>query len=162
MMVWGMFLAARDVLIGWIAAFCPAGGVHHRFLPAFRRVCAYCGLGGGYSPGVAVPGGGCDLLSRHIHENLRSGTFSGLSPVGWWGLVRRAPFSYAGLLGAICAGGWIILNLPSGPLMDFAMVPVKLYVACVLMNMCGLFMLKHEFAGEEEVGSFSPSGPAAS
>ena len=22
MMVWGMFLAARDVLIGWIAAFC--------------------------------------------------------------------------------------------------------------------------------------------
>lgn len=46
--------------------------------------------------------------------------------------------------------------------MDFAMVPVKLYVACVLMNMCGLFMLKHEFAGEEEVGSFSPSGPAAS
>lgn len=75
MMVWGMFLAARDVLIGWIAAFCPAGGVHHRFLPAFRRVCAYCGLGGGYSPGVAVPGGGCDLLSRHIHENLRSGTF---------------------------------------------------------------------------------------
>ena len=32
---------------------------------------------------------------------------------------------------------------------------VKLYVACVLMNMCGLFMLKHEFAGEEEVGSFS-------
>lgn len=88
--------------------------------------------------------------------------FSGLSPVGWWGLVRRAPFSYAGLLGAICAGGWIILNLPSGPLMDFAMAPVKLYVACVLMNMCGLFMLKHEFAGEEEDDSFSVSGPAAS
>ncbi len=40
--------------------------------------------------------------------------------------------------------------------MDFAMVPVKLYVACVLMNMCGLFMLKHEFAGEEEDGSFFP------
>ena len=88
--------------------------------------------------------------------------FSGLSPVGWWGLVRRAPFSYAGLLGAICAGGWIILNLPSGPLMDFAMAPVKLYTACVLMNMCGLFMLKHEFAGEEEDDCFSPSGPAAS
>lgn len=46
--------------------------------------------------------------------------------------------------------------------MDFAMVPVKLYVACVLMNMCGLFMLKHGIAGEEEDGSFSPSGPAAS
>ena len=46
--------------------------------------------------------------------------------------------------------------------MDFAMVPVKLYTACVLMNMCGLFMLKYEFAGEEEDGSFSPSGPAAS
>ncbi|MFR4224139.1 MAG: hypothetical protein ACLT38_11380 [Akkermansia sp.] len=56
----------------------------------------------------------------------------------------------------------MILSLPSGFLMDFAMAPVKLYVACVLMNMCGLFMLKHEFAGEEEEGGFSISGPAAS
>ena len=58
--------------------------------------------------------------------------------------------------------GWVILSLPSGFLMDFAMAPVKLYVACVLMNMCGLFMLKHEFAGEEEDGGFSISGSAAS
>lgn len=42
------------------------------------------------------------------------------------------------------------------------MAPVKLYTACVLMNMCGLFMLKYEFAGEEEDDCFSPSGPAAS
>lgn len=89
-------------------------------------------------------------------------SFSGLSPAGWWGLVRRAPLSYAGLLGAMYAGGWVILSLPSGFLMDFAMAPVKLYVTCVLMNMCGLFMLKHEFAGEEEDDGFSVSGPAAS
>lgn len=204
MMVWGMFLAARDVLIGWIAAFCfllpfmcaffmkmvrqSAMGEEDicpfpeldewldslmlpfvrlvvciivSFLPfavyAHTAACAadtplawlFLAAGVIYFPGV--------FMRTSVRER-----FSGLSPVGWWGLVRRAPFSYAGLLGAICAGGWIILNLPSGPLMDFAMVPVKLYVACVLMNMCGLFMLKHEFAGEEEDGSFSPSGPAAS
>lgn len=89
-------------------------------------------------------------------------SFSGLSPVGWWMLVRKAPLSYAGLVGAFSVGGWVILNLPSGLLMDFAMAPVKLYVTCVLMNMCGLFMLKHEFAAEEDDGGFSISGPAAS
>ena len=114
MMVWGVFLAARDVLIGWIAAFCfllpfmcaffmkmvrqsamgeedicpfpeldewlvslmlPFVRLVVCIIVSFLRVCAYCGLGGGYYPGVAVPGGGCDLLSRCIHENLRSGTF---------------------------------------------------------------------------------------
>lgn len=154
MMVWGVFLAARDVLIGWIAAFCfllPFAVYAHTAAWAADTTLAWLFLAAGviYFPGV--------FMRTSVRER-----FSGLSPVGWWGLVRRAPFSYAGLLGAICAGGWIILNLPSGPLMDFAMVPVKLYVACVLMNMCGLFMLKHEFAGEEEDGSFSPSGPAAS
>ena len=177
-MVWGMFLAARDVLIGWIAAFCfllpfmcaffmkmvrqSAMGeedicpfpeldewLDSLMLPFVRLAWLFLAAGVIYFPGV--------FMRTSVRER-----FSGLSPVGWWGLVRRAPFSYAGLLGAICAGGWIILNLPSGPLMDFAMAPVKLYVACVLMNMCGLFMLKHEFAGEEEDGSFSPSGPAAS
>lgn len=40
------------------------------------------------------------------------------------------------------------------------MAPVKLYVTCVLMNVCGLFMLKHEFAEEGEEDDFSISGPA--
>lgn len=87
-------------------------------------------------------------------------SFSGLSPVGWWMLVRRAPLAYAGVLAAIGAGGWVILNLPSGLLLDFVMAPVKLYVTCVLMNVCGLFMLKHEFAEEGEEDDFSISGPA--
>lgn len=89
-------------------------------------------------------------------------SFSGLSPVGWWLLIRRAPLAYAGLVGVVCAGVWIILNLPSGFLMNFAMAPVKLYILCVLMNMGGLFMLKHEFAGKEDDDGFSISGPAAS
>ena len=109
----------------------------------------FIAVGAAYFPGV--------FMRTSVLES-----FSGLSPAGWWGLVRKAPLPYAGLLGAICAGGWVILSLPSGFLMDFAMAPVKLYVACVLMNMCGLFMLKHEFAGEEEEGGFSISGPAAS
>lgn len=109
----------------------------------------FIAAGAAYVPGV--------FMRTSVLES-----FSGLSPAGWWGLVRKAPLPYAGLLGAICAGGWVILSLPSGFLMDFAMAPVKLYVACVLMNMCGLFMLKHEFAGEEEDGGFSISGPAAS
>ena len=204
MMVWGVFLAARDVLIGWIAAFCfllpfmcaffmkmvrqSAMGeedicpfpeldewLDSLMLPFVRLVVCIivsflpfavyahtAAWAADTTPGVAVPGGGCDLLSRCIHENLRSGTFFRSFSRGLVGAGQKGSFSYAGLLGAICAGGWIILNLPSGPLMDFAMVPVKLYVACVLMNMCGLFMLKHGFAGEEEDGSFSPSGPAAS
>ncbi len=134
-----------------IVSFLPFAVYAHTAAWAADTTLAWLFLAAGviYFPGV--------FMRTSVRER-----FSGLSPVGWWGLVRRAPFSYAGLLGAICAGGWIILNLPSGPLMDFAMVPVKLYVACVLMNMCGLFMLKHEFAGEEEDGSFSPSGPAAS
>lgn len=89
-------------------------------------------------------------------------SFSGLSPAGWWGLVRKAPLSYAGLLGAMYAGGGVILSLPSGLLTDFAMAPVKLYITCVLMNMCGLFLLKHEFSREEEEDDFSISGPAGS
>lgn len=104
----------------------------------------------------------CSLFPGRFHEDFRAGKFFRAFSRGWWGLVRKAPLPYAGLLGAICAGGWVILSLPSGFLMDFAMAPVKLYVACVLMNMCGLFMLKHEFAGEEEEGGFSISGPAAS
>ena len=109
----------------------------------------FIAAGAAYFPGV--------FMRTSVLES-----FFGLSPAGWWGLVRKAPLPYAGLLGAICAGGWVILSLPSGFLMDFAMAPVKLYVACVLRNMCGLFMLKHEFAGEEEEGGFSISGPAAS
>ena len=189
MMVWGMFLAARDVLIGWIAAFCfllpfmcaffmkmvrqSAMGeedicpfpeldewLDSLMLPFVRLVVCIIVSFLPFAVYAHTAAWAADTTLAWLF--LAAGVISGLSPVGWWGLVRRAPFSYAGLLGAICAGGWIILNLPSGPLMDFAMVPVKLYVACVLMNMCGLFMLKHEFAGEEEDGSFSPSGPAAS
>ena len=87
-------------------------------------------------------------------------SFSGLSPVGWWMLVKRAPLAYAGLVGAVCGGLCVILLLPSGPLTNFVMAPVKLYIFCVLMNMGGLFMLKHEFTGEEEEDDFSISGPS--
>lgn len=88
-------------------------------------------------------------------------SFSGISPLGWWQLVRKAPVAYAGLVGVFCAGLWVILILPTGPLTNFAMAPVKLYITCVLMNMGGRFMLKHEFTGEEEEDNFSISGPSA-
>lgn len=146
MMVWGVFLAARDVLIGWIAAFCfllpfmcaffmkmvrqsamgeedicpfpeldewldslmlpfvrlvvciivsflPFAVYAHTAAWAADTTLAWLFLAAGviYFPGV--------FMRTSVRER-----FSGLSPVGWWGLVRRAPFSYAGLLGAICAG----------------------------------------------------------
>ena len=160
LIVWAMFLAAWAPLIGWIAIFC----FLQPFMCAFfmkmvqrsamgeEEICLFPELEEWLD----------DLMMPYIRLVMCMAVSFLLSPAGWWGLVRKAPLPYAGLLGAICAGGWVILSLPSGFLMDFAMAPVKLYVACVLMNMCGLFMLKHEFAGEEEEGGFSISGPAAS
>lgn len=84
-------------------------------------------------------------------------SFDGLSPMGWWSLVKRAPLVYAGVVIACSAGLWVILSLPSGLLMDFAMAPVQLYITCVMMNVFGLFLLKHEFADPEEDDGFSVS-----
>ena len=81
-------------------------------------------------------------------------SFDGLSPLGWWSLVKRAPLAYAGVALAAGAGWWGIESLPSGPLADFAMAPVKLYVTCVMMNVFGLFLLKYEFTDAEEDEDF--------
>lgn len=86
-------------------------------------------------------------------------SFSGLSPAGWWELVRRAPLAYLGVVAASFAGWVIITILPGGFLMDYVTAPAILYVVCVLMNIFGLFLLKHEFADDEDDDILSLSGP---
>lgn len=73
-------------------------------------------------------------------------SFSGLSLRAWWRMCRRMPWAYLGLVLCFCTGGLVLYLLPSGYLLNFAMVPVQLYIICVLMNICGRFMLKHEDA----------------
>jgi len=55
------------------------------------------------------------------------------------------------------AGAVIVAYLPSGILMTFFSLAVMLYITCVLMNAFGLFLLKHEFAEEEDDDGFSIS-----
>lgn len=205
MMVWGVFLAARDVLIGWIAAFCfllpfmcaffmkmvrqsamgeedicpfpeldewldslmlpfvrlvvciivsflPFAVYAHTAAWAADTTLAWLFLAAGviYFPGV--------FMRTSVRER-----FSGLSPVGWWGLVRRAPFSYAGLLGCHMRRGMDHPE-PSFRAFDGFRHGAREAVCRLRVDeyVRDWFMLKHEFAGEEEDGSFSPSGPAAS
>ena len=84
-------------------------------------------------------------------------SFDGLSPSGWWDLVRKAPMTYLGLVLGVLAGAVIVAYLPSGILMTFFSLAVMLYITCVLMNAFGLFLLKHEFAEEEDDDGFSIS-----
>ena len=84
-------------------------------------------------------------------------SFDGLSPSGWWDLVKKAPMTYLGLVFSVLAGVVIVLYLPSGVWMTFLTLSVILYMICVLMNVFGLFLLKHEFAEDEDDDGFSVS-----
>ena len=167
LIVWAMFLAAWAPLIGWIAIFC----FLQPFMCAFfmkmvqrsamgeEEICLFPELEEWLD----------DLMMPYIRlvmcmavSFLPLVIYLGVmdwdmdSPLIWLFIAAGAAY-FPGVFMRTS-----VLESFSGFLMDFAMAPVKLYVACVLMNMCGLFMLKHEFAGEEEEGGFSISGPAAS